>query len=94
VLQREDSMKKKFNKLNLIIGFSASLIAIISFVLMFITKSSNNLAGEWLMTSKITKADMKAYIGAEVQWKMFITESDNKIQGTAVVIWVIFNYSF
>lgn len=76
-------MKKRFNKLNLIIGFLASLIAVITFIIMFIPKSSNNLAGEWLMTSNVTNADMKAYIGAEIEWKMFITECDNKIQGVA-----------
>lgn len=64
-------------------SFLASLIAIITFILFFFPKSSNDLAGEWLMTSKITKADMKVYIGAEVKWKMFITECDNKIKGTA-----------
>lgn len=72
-------MEGKYTKAGTIIGLIGLIITVISFM----PKSSNNLAGEWLMTSKVTKADMKAYIGAEVQWKMFITESDNKIQGTA-----------
>lgn len=76
-------MKKKFNKLNIILGFLASLIAVITFIIMFIPKSSNQLTGEWLMTSTIEEADLKAYIGSEAQWKMFMTECDNKIQGTA-----------
>ena len=76
-------MKKKFNKLNIILGFLASLIAVITFIIMFIPKSSNQLTGEWLMTSTIEEADLKAYIGSQVQWKMFMTECDNKIQGTA-----------
>ena len=73
------NMEGKYTKAGTIIALISLIIAAISFV----PKSSNNLTGEWLMTSKITKADMKAYIGAEVQWKMYITESDNKIQGTA-----------
>lgn len=64
-------------------SFLASLIAVVTFIFVCIPKSSNNLAGEWLMISRITNADMKSYIGAEVQWKMFITECDNKIKGTA-----------
>ena len=35
------------------------------------------------MTSTIEKADLKDYIGAEVEWKMYITECDNKIKGSA-----------
>lgn len=76
-------MEGKYTRAGTIIGLIGLLITIVVTVISFIPKSSNNLAGEWLMTSKVTHADMKAYIGAEVQWKMFITESDNKIQGTA-----------
>lgn len=76
-------MEGKYTKAGTIIGSIGLLITIVVTVISFIPKSSNNLAGEWLMTSKVFHADMKAYIGAEVQWKMFITESDNKIQGTA-----------
>lgn len=76
-------MEGKYTKAGTIIGLIGLLITIIVTTISFMSKSSNNLTGEWLMTSKITKADLKAYIGAEVQWKMFVTESDNKIQGTA-----------
>ena len=77
------NMEGKYTKAGTIIGLIGLLITIIVTTISFMSKSSNNLTGEWLMTSKITKADLKAYIGAEVQWKMFVTESDNKMQGTA-----------
>lgn len=76
-------MEGKYTKAGTIFGLIGLLITIIVTTISFMSKSSNNLTGEWLMTSKIIKADLKAYIGAEVQWKMFITESNNKIQGTA-----------
>lgn len=76
-------MEGKYTKAGTIFGLIGLLITIIVTIISFIPKSSNNLTGEWLMTSKITKADLKTYIGAKVQWKMFITESDNKIHGAA-----------
>lgn len=76
-------MRKKFNTLNVLIGFLASIVTVVGFVMIYIPKSPNNLTGEWLMTSKVEKSDFKAYIGADVQWRMFITECDNKVKGTA-----------
>lgn len=76
-------MKKTFNKFNILIGFIASVVTVIGFIMIYIPKSSSDLTGEWLMTSKIEKSDYKAYIGSSVQWTMFITECENKVKGTA-----------
>lgn len=72
-------MEGKYTKAGTIIGLVGLLIALWSLV----PKSSNNIAGEWLMTSKVDAADLSAYVGAEIQWKMFITENQNTVKGTA-----------
>lgn len=76
-------MKKRFNKINVIITFIATIITIITFLMIFVPKKSNNLSGKWIMISKIIQADKKDYIGAKVEWKMFLSESDEKLKGTA-----------
>lgn len=75
-------MEGKYTKAGTIIGGISLIVAILAIVLAK-PKTSNDLSGEWLMTSTIEKADLKDYVGAEVEWKMYITESDNKIKGTA-----------
>ena len=76
-------MKKKFNNVNILVGFLAALVSIIGFTMMIMPKSSNNITGKWHMSSKISNADKKAYIGAEVQWDMFLTENNNSVKGSA-----------
>lgn len=72
-------MEGRYTKAGTIIGLLGLLLALWS----LIPKSTNNLAGEWLMTSKVNEADLSAYIGTEIQWRMFITENQNTIKGTA-----------
>lgn len=72
-------MEGRYTKAGTIIGLLGLLVALWS----LIPKSTNNLAGEWLMTSKVNEADLSAYVGAEIQWRMFITENQNTVKGTA-----------
>ena len=72
-------MEGKYTKAGTIIGLLGLLIALWSLM----PKSSNNLAGEWLMTSKVNEADLSAYVGAEIQWRLFIVENQNTVKGTA-----------
>lgn len=76
-------MEGKYTKAGTIIGGIGLIITIVVTIISFVPKTSNDLSGEWLMTSTIEKADLKDYIGAEVEWKMYITECDNKIKGSA-----------
>lgn len=76
-------MEGKYTKAGTIISLLGLLITIVVTVISFIPTTSNNLAGEWLMISKVEKADLKTYIGAEIQWRMFMTECEGKISGTA-----------
>ena len=76
-------MEGKYTKAGTIIGLVSLLITIIITIISFTTKLSHNLAGEWLMTSRVEKAGLKAYLGSEIQWKMFIDENQNIVKGTA-----------
>jgi len=52
-------------------------------VIQLFPKADKKVDGEWEMISKVENADFKEYVGLEIKWKMFITEQDNKVKGSA-----------
>lgn len=64
----------------------ATIIAVIGLLFtiwQLIPKRDKKIDGEWTMISIVREADLKKYIGIEIKWKLFLTENDQKIKGTA-----------
>lgn len=72
-------MEGKYTKLSVVIG----LLGLIISISQIQPKEDKKIAGEWSMTCKIIEADFKPYIGMEIKWKIFLTENDQKVKGTA-----------
>lgn len=72
-------MEGKYTKLGTIAGILGLLVA----VFQILPDRDKKIDGEWIMISKISEADLKQYIGAEVKWKLYITEKDHYVKGTA-----------
>ena len=65
------------------LGAIAGIIGVVITTFQLLPKSDNKIDGEWIMISKVREADLRQYIGMEIKWKLFITESEQKIKGTA-----------
>jgi hypothetical protein len=72
-------MEGKYTKLGAIVGILGLAVT----TWQIFPKHSKKIDGEWIMTNKVKEADLKQYIGMEVKWKLYITESENKVKGTA-----------
>lgn len=72
-------MEGKYTKLSTIAGILALAIAI----WQILPKWDKKIDGEWVMTTKIREADLQKYVGMEVKWRLFLTENDQRIKGTA-----------
>jgi len=72
-------MEGKYTKIGVLIAIASLILTIIQ----FFPTEDKKIDGEWKMTSKITDADLKKYIGIEIQWKLYLTEIDQKVKGTA-----------
>jgi len=72
-------MEGKYTKLTFVIGFIGLLITI----WQILPLRDKQIDGEWTMTSKVKEADLQRYVGMEIKWKLFLTENDQKVKGTA-----------
>jgi hypothetical protein len=72
-------MEGKYTKLSAGLG----LIGVIIAIWQLIPAKDKNIDGEWEMTSKICHANLEEYVGMEFKWKLYLTESDKKVSGTA-----------
>lgn len=61
----------------------AGILALLIPVYYLIPKPDKKLDGEWEMTSIIKEADSKDFIGLKIKWKMFISEQENRVKGSA-----------
>lgn len=72
-------MEGKYTKLGTIVG----VLGLIATAWQILPKQNKKIDGEWIMTSKVREADLKQYIGMEIKWKLYITENENRVKGTA-----------
>ncbi|MGB3228822.1 MAG: hypothetical protein WBB02_12695 [Saprospiraceae bacterium] len=72
-------MEGKYTITSTIVG----LLALIVTIWQLYPKTDKKINGEWIMISKINEADLKEYLGLEIQWKLFLTEKDQIIKGKA-----------
>lgn len=72
-------MEGKYTKL----GTIAGVLALAVTIWQILPKWDKKIDGEWVMTTKIKEADLKQYVGMEVKWKLFLTENEQRIKGTA-----------
>jgi len=69
----------KYTKIGTVVG----VIALIITVWQIWPTSKPNLDGEWKLTTEVTQSNYSAYIGKKIEWKMFLSENQNIIKGTA-----------
>ncbi len=79
--------KKTFpwEKVQLIVDIVALIFTVLQLLHTWQNKSDDDkkITGVWSMTSKVIEADLKKYIGLEIKWRLFLTEKDQRVKGTA-----------
>lgn len=72
-------MEGKYAKIGTIVAVITLLITIWQLRKDYV----DSFKGEWLMNSKIQKAELTTYIGMEIKWKLYLTQSGKSVEGTA-----------
>ncbi len=83
VFKKSEKKPRAKEGLFTIIGTTVAVIALGITIWQVSPKSSHHLPGEWTVTSIVQQSDYTPYLGARIKWKMFITEHENEIKGTA-----------
>ncbi|MBK8955282.1 MAG: hypothetical protein IPM34_06975 [Saprospiraceae bacterium] len=72
-------MEGKYTKIGTIVG----ILALVITIWQIFPNVDKKIDGEWIMVCKVREADLKKYVGLEIKWKLFITENNQLVKGTA-----------
>ena len=77
-------MKRKYIKvISTIAAIITFTIGMWQFIVWFQEKSQKRYEGVWEMTTEVESAELKSYVGMKIDWTLHLSQTDNKLTGTA-----------
>jgi len=87
----EIKSKRKFSKAKLagIIGVTAGILSILGGLEVYYLKmTTKDFSGQWKITCNIKASSYRLYIGKSTGWKVFFTQTGDKLYGRGEMTWV------
>lgn len=69
----------KYTKIGTVVG----IIALVITIWQIWPTAKPSLDGEWKLTTEVSQSNYSAYVGEKIEWKMFLSENQNIIKGSA-----------